>query len=191
MKKKKADVIILAAGLSSRFPGSKPLFKLNNKTIIENIIDNLSGICYNIIVVCGYKANEMKTVLNKYGNVQTVVNKNYSDGMFSSILAGIKYVKADSFFVIPSDMPLVKKETYNTLLETEGDIIIPSYNGKKGHPVLMNSKFIPELLVKKSNSNFSDFIKKKGFNLVEVNDAGILIDIDTEEDLKNINSLNL
>ena len=179
MKKKKADVIILAAGLSSRFPGFKPLFKLNNKTIIENIIDNLSGICYNIIVVCGYKANEMKTVLNKYGNVQTVVNKNYSDGMFSSI------------FVIPSDMPLVKKETYNTLLETEGDIIIPSYNGKKGHPVLMNSKFIPELLVKKSNSNFSDFIKKKGFNLVEVNDAGILIDIDTEEDLKNINSLNL
>jgi len=184
MKEKKPDVIILAAGLSSRFPGFKPLFKLNNKTVIENIIGNLPDTCSQIIVVCGFKANEIKDTLKNYRKVQAVFNSNYSKGMFSSVITGIKYVSSDCFFVIPSDMPLVKKSTFRVLLENAGDILIPSYNGKKGHPVLMDSKFIPEILEEKISS-LSEFIKKKNHKLIEVDDPGILIDIDTDEDLKN------
>ena len=50
----------------------------------------------------------------------------------------------------------------------------------------MNSKFIPELLKEKIDSNFKEFIEKRNYILEEVNDEGVLIDIDTKEDFEKL-----
>jgi molybdenum cofactor cytidylyltransferase len=180
------EAIILAAGYSSRFPEFKQLLKLKDKTIIEHTISNLYDVCSRIVVVCGHRAEVIKKILSGYKKVVFVINKNYPEGMFSSIIKGVRNIKSNNFFVVPSDMPMIKKETYINLLKTKGDIVIPTYKGKKGHPVLMSSKFIPELLKEKSDSNFKEFIEKKSFILVEVDDEGVLIDIDTKEDFDKI-----
>jgi molybdenum cofactor cytidylyltransferase len=188
MTKKKADAVVLAAGLSSRLPEFKPLLKIGKETLIEKVIKSLQNVCTKIIVVCGYRADEIMILLNKHSKVQVVINKNYSGGMFSSLQEGIKYVKSGYFLIIPGDMPFVKEETYKILLEKVDEIVIPVFKGKKGHPVFINSKFIPELLKEKKNSNLSKFIKKRSFGLLEVNDKGVLVDIDTKEDLKNFSN---
>jgi molybdenum cofactor cytidylyltransferase len=186
MIKIETEAIVLAAGYSSRYPEFKPLLKIKDKTIIEHTISNLYDVCSRIIVVCGHRAEDIKKVLQVYDKIECVMNEIYSDGMFSSLLQGVKYIKANKFFVVPSDMPMIKKETYINLLQVEGDIIIPVYKGKKGHPVLMNSKFIPELLKEKIDSNFKEFIEKRNYILEDVNDDGVLIDIDTKEDFEKL-----
>ncbi|HEY5533385.1 MAG TPA: nucleotidyltransferase family protein [Ignavibacteria bacterium] len=184
--KEKVEAIVLAAGYSSRFPEFKPLIKFGNKTLLERTIDNLYDVCSRIIVVCGFRADDIKKILVKYEKADIVINENYSEGMFSSILAGAKQIKGDRFFVVPADMPLIKEKTYIHLLEENKDIVIPVYKKKKGHPVLMKSKIISELLKEEKDSNFSKFIKKKNFKILEVDDAGILTDIDTYEDFEKI-----
>jgi molybdenum cofactor cytidylyltransferase len=184
--KEKVEAIVLAAGYSSRFPGFKPLIKFGDKTLVEKTISNLYDVCSHIVVVCGFRAEDIKKILIKYEKADIVINDKYSDGMFSSILTGAMQIKEDRFFVVPADMPLIKEETYLKLLEVNEDIVIPVYKNKKGHPVLMKSKVIQELIKEKKDSDFSKFIKKKSFSLLEVDDEGILVDIDTNNDLEKI-----
>ena len=116
---------------------------------MERTISNLYDVCSRIVVVCGFRAEDIKKILIKYEKVDTVINDNYSDGMFSSILTGAMQIKEDRFFVVPADMPLIKEETSLKLLEVNEDIVIPVYKNKKGHPVLMKSKIIHELIKRK------------------------------------------
>ena len=121
------EAIVLAAGYSSRYPEFKPLLKIKDKTIIEHTIFNLYDVCSRVIVVCGHRAEDIKMVLQAYDKIEFVMNEVYSDGMFSSILEGVKHIKSNKFFVVPSDMPMIKKETYINLLMVTGDIVIPVY----------------------------------------------------------------
>lgn len=75
------------------------------------------------------------------------------------------------------------------MLSISGDIIIPTYKEKKGHPVLLKSIFIKEILTECKYATFREFIYHNKPTFVEVNEEGILIDIDTMEDYEaNINS---
>lgn len=174
--------IILAAGFSSRIEIFKMGLILNNKTLIEHSIQGMYGICSRIIVVGGYKIKIVKEILKKYPKVDIIFNKNYKKGMFNSVKAGIKYIRSEKFFLLPGDIPFVKEEVYKKMLSIQGDIIIPSYKGRKGHPVLIKSSLINEILVEPEESNLKIFLNRKGYNSIEVEDEAILLDIDTLED---------
>ena len=114
-----------------------------------------------------------------------VFNKEFEKGMFSSVKTGISKIKTKNFFLLPGDIPFVKEEVFRELLSQKGDIIIPVFKGRKGHPVLINSSLIIEILAEPEDSNLKLFIDKKGFTTVAVLDESILFDIDTEEDYLN------
>ena len=115
----------------------KPLLPLGDSTIIEKTINLFlnSGV-YHITVVIGYRANDLKTVLDSIG-VKWVYNQNYQQGMYSSVVAGVSSLPAhrSGFFLLPADMPLVKKETIEEMLRvynsTEYDIIYPTHKGRR------------------------------------------------------------
>lgn len=174
--------VILAAGFSSRAGSYKMALEINGETVIERCVKGMYCICSRIIVVVGYKAQVIKEILDEYPKVEIVYNRDYEEGMFSSVKEGFKYVQQDRFFFIPGDYPLVNKKVYKTLSDVSGDIIIPTYNGRKGHPVLISRNIAEELLRNKEFTNLRDFINYKGFIAVPVEDEGILIDIDTSED---------
>lgn len=174
--------VILAAGLSSRAGSYKMTLDVMGETVIERCVKGMYETCSRIIVVVGYKAEIIKSILDKYSKVELVYNKDYEQGMFSSVKEGFKQVKEDRFFFTPGDYPCIDSDVYRQLLKVSGDIIIPTYNNKKGHPVLIAKKVIDEILRQDDFFNLRDYINYKGYKAVPVEEEGILMDIDTAED---------
>jgi len=179
----KPDIIILAAGLSTRMGKSKTEIVLKGKTILETAIETIYDICESIIVVTGHFHQSQQKILSPYKKVKIVYNDNYNDGMFSSIKTGIRFVSQRFFFLLPGDIPFVKFTTYKLMLKKQNEIIIPIYNGRKGHPVLMNSNLIAQILSEPDESNLRNFIRQKEIITFDVDDENILKDLDYPEDI--------
>lgn len=181
------ECIILAAGYSSRANTNKMLLSLRNKTVIECCIDSFYATCSKIYVVGGYRMEEIVPVLTKYDNLELVYNAHYPEGMFRSVKEGLTYIKGDRFFLTPGDYPLIKKETLDKMLDIDEPIVIPKYDGIGGHPVLMRSSLTPEILSGRFES-LREFITTKKPLYVEVDDIGVVTDIDYMEDYYRITS---
>lgn len=182
----KVEGIILAAGLSTRANTNKLTLDISGRTAIERCIHGMYNLCSKIIIVGGHRIEEIKDILNLYPKVELVYNPNYLDGMFSSVKKGLVHVKEEKFFLIPGDYPVIHEKTYEKMSQVDKDIVIPVYNEKRGHPLLMKSYLIEELLKDSSCKTLRDFINKKGFTSINVEDPGILMDIDTMEDYRKI-----
>ena len=182
MEEKTTEGIILAAGFSRRAGVWKMALPLKDRTVIEVAIMGMYPVVKRIIVVGGYNFKSLLKILEKYPKVTPVYNENFPLGMFTSVKKGVEKAEADRFFILPGDVPLVQTETYRKMIETEGDIVVPVYQGKMGHPVLL-SRQIKELLLQEENtSNLKEFINKMGFVEAQVDDPFIKMDIDTMED---------
>ncbi|SRR6056297_1458584 len=180
------EAIVLAAGLSSRTSRYKMTLPLGEKTVIEHTVDTLLEVCDNVIVVAGHKARECEQVLQSHKGVRIVENPDFRKGMFSSVQCGVKELKSDTFFVLPGDQPMIKRQTLTKLMKTEGNIVNPSFKGKKGHPVLFRNDCREGIIEMPEDGILRDFIHSRKANVVEVEDEGILLDIDTDEDYEYI-----
>lgn len=174
--------IILAAGFSSRAGTYKLTLELNGKTVIERCIEGMYGACSKIIVIGGYNIDKLSRILDKYSKVKLIYNENYQTGMFSSVIKGYSQTEGDKVFMIPGDYPLVSHDVYERLLKTNANIVIPTYEGTKGHPVFMNRKMINLLLSSEHIRSLREFIANEEFTVLEVGCPGVLMDIDTPED---------
>ena len=130
-----AQGIILAGGFSLRAKTNKMLLNIDNKPLIIHTIEGMRPHVNKIIVVTGCYDQEIRELL-KNENVTICYNKDYERGMFSSVLTGVKAV-TDDFFIIPGDIPFVKKETYQALLNGTKKVRYPVYKGKQGHPLFI------------------------------------------------------
>lgn len=174
--------IILAAGFSSRAGTYKLTLELNGKTVIERCIEGMYDACSKIIVIGGYNIDKLAPALEKHSKVKLVYNENYQMGMFSSVIKGYRQTEGDKVFMIPGDYPLVSYDVYESLLRTKANIVIPTYEGIRGHPVFMNRKMINLLLSSEQVRSLREFITNQKFTVREVECPGVLIDIDTPED---------
>jgi len=179
---KDVEGVVLAAGLSTRSKRFKMTLPLGDKTVIEATIDGMLPYVDRAIVVVGWCAERLRALLGERPNLALVYNAQYREGMFSSVRAGIAQVSAARFFLVPGDQPLVSPEVYERLLSVEGAIAIPTHRGRKGHPVLLDSSLVPEILAQPAEATLRDFVERTGCVTVEVDDEGILIDLDTAED---------
>ena len=191
---KAVSAIILAGGYSMRMKQFKPLLPLGDSTIIENTINvfRKSGV-KDITVVIGYRANDLKPILDCIG-VKYVYNDNYHEGMYSSVVAGVSSLpeSAEGFFLLPADMPLVETETIQELQRvynvTEHDIIYPVYKGQRGHPPLISKNIFPAIKSWDGCGGLRALLSEyhEVATQVEVVDEGILTDMDTPEDYVNM-----
>jgi molybdenum cofactor cytidylyltransferase len=90
------------------------------------------------------------------------------------------------FFLIPGDYPLVKKETYEALSKSKADMAVPVHEGRKGHPVLIKKELIVKISDEPVESNLKVFRDRQYVEYIEVDDEGILMDVDTMDDLLKI-----
>jgi molybdenum cofactor cytidylyltransferase len=190
----KIAAVILAAGRSSRMGEFKPLLPLGGTTVIGQTIGTFkkAGID-DILVVVGFMAERLIPVLRKQ-HVKWVLNKDYDQGMFSSLRIGVKGLaeSCEAFFVMPADHPFVMPSTITSLMnafrlrEENRFICRPSYQGRRGHPPLMSSAFIPVLLDFDETGGlrrlFSGY-EEKTLN-VDCDDPGIFADLDSPEDYR-------
>ncbi|MCL2146987.1 MAG: nucleotidyltransferase family protein [Synergistaceae bacterium] len=187
--------IILAAGEGSRLGKCKAALPFSDgETLLTHLITTyLNSKVTNIFVVTGYWKEETRAAAqNLSPSVNFVNNDNPEKGMFSSVCKGVSLLDSDVkyFFVHPVDIPLVKEDTIikmkNTMLTPENNAtwLVPEYKNAKGHPVLISSSLIPELLNWNGQQGLRGFLSSHVNNrkIEYVDDEGIIYDIDTEED---------
>lgn len=197
MAKDKLVVLILAAGYSKRMGDFKPLLKLNGEYVIAHAIKSFrEGGISDIRVVIGYRNQDILPILFSQ-EVTPIYNENFSQGMFSSVKAGLNSVthEVEGFFLLPGDMPLVNSSTIKKLVKKQQEksysVIYPTYLGKRGHPPLITKKCFGEILVQGEDSNLRQALARfcdDSFNL-PVADQGILIDLDIPEDFERLSHL--
>lgn len=181
------SAILLAAGQSKRMGRLKQLMPLGNSTILEQSLANLLGSqITDVVVVLGYRAEELTKRLSGQP-VKIVVNPVYRQGMGSSIAAGLKFVdsQAPAVMLTLGDQPYVDSPTINRLIEAfqnnNRGIIIPTYKGKRGHPLIFAKKYQPQLARLKSDIGGREIIRENPGDILEVpvDCEGVVIDIDT------------
>jgi len=94
MKNLTLEIIIIAAGTSSRLGQPKQLVDFGEKTLLQNTVDLAKSLKYKTHCVLGYSAEEIKQQIN-FNQVNLILNKNYRQGMPSSIALGIKNLQKD------------------------------------------------------------------------------------------------
>lgn len=190
MKKNNFAAIILSAGYSSRMGDFKPLLKFGEYTAVETAVNTFksSGI-NNIVVVVGHRGKEV-TEVSKDSGVICIENENFSQGMYSSILKGLEVIQegVNAFFILPVDIPLVKRHTIQILkdkyLQCNKGIIYPTFNGKRGHPPLIDCKYKDIIMKSSEDGGLKNILNKfeEDSISVPVFDKGTVMDMDTKED---------
>lgn len=181
----KVEGVVLAAGLSSRAGTNKLFLELGGKSILARCLETMGQVCSRIIVVGGHQFYRLRTQYQDSCHVHLLFNEDYASGMFSSVLKGIKEVQEERFFLCPGDYPLIKKQTYLDLLSNPASIVLPSYKGRRGHPVLLAGSLVPAI-TQGNHTTLRDFINANNPTNMEVVDPGIHIDIDTIEDYEKM-----
>jgi molybdenum cofactor cytidylyltransferase len=190
--------IILAAGKSTRMGKAKQLLRLGESTVLGQTIENVrrSAVANEIVVVLGSSAEAIRLQLpaSLLGGLKIVVNPNYEQGMASSLRAGLSALdpQVDATFIVLADQPFVRPETLDQLADhyrrTKAQIVIPSYKGVRGNPVLLDRSVFVEVMALEGDigcraifGNHTEHIAK-----LEVEDEGILLDIDSHEDYQRL-----
>jgi molybdenum cofactor cytidylyltransferase len=187
--------VVLAAGESSRMGRDKALLVFRGRTFLETSISTLreAGV-EPIVVVLGHHAQEIRRAAN-LERVQVVVNENYSHGQTSSLQAGLLALadpKIEAAMLWLVDHPAVSTETVGLLMakfrETHASVIIPRYRGERGHPVLISRDLFAELLQLSPGEGANAVMRKHRDETtwLEVNDAGVLEDIDDPESYRQL-----
>ena len=186
-------VLILAAGMSSRMGQLKALLLIERETVIERLVSVFHENGVKVFIVTGYHSQDIVQALKNL-EVTVVENPKYEIGMFTSVQAGVRALQPaiEAFFVMPVDIPLVKSETIKSLINEHnnnpGKIIYPVFGDTRGHPPLIPGNLVPVIIHWSKEGNLRDVLNSYS-NLsfeVEVNDKGILIDIDTLDDYESL-----
>lgn len=179
------DTIILAGGMSRRFKKNKLATLYDGKPLVYHTIKTFLDFSENVTLVTGhYNIDYLKGFID-HDKIRIIHNKDYELGMFSSVKTGVSITKND-FFLIPGDYPLVKQETIRILLANKGVIKVPTHGGRKGHPIFISKELIDSLNKEPITSNLKAFRNRHDVNYIEVEDEGILLDVDYFEDLEKL-----
>ncbi|WP_144551065.1 NTP transferase domain-containing protein [Peribacillus simplex] len=183
------EAIVLAAGYSSRANAFKMTLPMGQMSVLEQTISKFEGLCSRIIVVAGFQAEiiqeEIAKIISKNAysfQIKFVYNDYFNQGMFHSIQKGCNEVNAPTFFITPGDCPLVKKETVQLLAKHKGNVVIPSFDNKGGHPIKLSSEVKQKILETNPESNLRVVLGGYEKQYMNVDDAGVLMDVDTPED---------
>ena len=180
-----AEGIILTAGYASRAQSNKMLFEIDKTKMIYHAISSMQPHVSHIYVVTGYYHKEIHNALKSLSDVTCVMNTQFEKGMFSSVQAGVRMTNED-FFILPGDCPFVSKQTYENLLKGRKEIRIPSYQGRRGHPIFFKKKFKRIILEEDQTSNLKRIRNRFDFETIEGLDVNILNDVDTRNDLNQL-----
>lgn len=188
----RAIAVVTAAGSAERFGGRKLLALVGGEPLLDRTIRSLlEGGASEVIVVVGTAdraALERDVNAMNDARVRPVENPDPARGMFSSIQEGVVTASGDALVVLPGDMPFVRPETVRLLIDRHREsaaIVSPRYRGKRGHPVVLPMSLRDEIRTTPPSSNLHAVITKHADARVDVDvdDPGIVRDVDTPADL--------
>ena len=183
----KYAAVIACAGISSRMRDFKPLMRVFEKTVIENVIDNLEQAgTEEIVIVAGYKAQLLSDHLRER-KVKICINEAYlSTKMLDSLKIGMRALEGDydAVFLTPGDVPLAAPDTIRAMMERKASVVIPVHGERSGHPVLLRREVVQQVLEYDGADGLRGALREMQSctEKVQVDDIGVLLDADTPKD---------
>jgi molybdenum cofactor cytidylyltransferase len=184
--------LLLAAGESSRMGSLKAFLPWHGTTLLDHQITVLrqAGIC-RVIVVLGHRAEILKPTVQDREGVTWTVNPDYAQGKTTSINAGLSALAPDepaAILILNVDQPR-SPETITELLrrhlEAEALITIPTYQGKGGHPIIIDSALLQDLRsITEETLGVKDVVRshQERTQRTEMATAEVLWDLNTPEE---------
>ena len=188
------SAVLLAAGESRRMGEFKQLLPIGGKTFVERSVDNLlASRAGEVIVVTGHREKEGRAVLADRP-VRFVHNPDYALGMSESIKRGVAAVSEDARAVVIAlaDQPLITPDIIDRIIDAyeahDSPLVIPSFEGRNGHPVILDIRLKREVLEMDSSQGLRQVVyaHKSEACYVEVQSRAILIDFDYPEDYERL-----
>ena len=191
---------MLAAGSSTRLGKPKQLLVYNGKSLLRHSIEVAAGARIQaLITVLGGNADLLIPEIDS-NNTHVVINKNWKDGMASSIIAGLttlleKFPDTERVIFMMCDQPFITTSLLNNLLitheQTGKPIVAGSYDGILGVPVLFNKIFFDNLLQLQGDTGAKKIIQQHITDVATVLFPKGKIDIDTMQDYENLLKNNI
>ena len=190
---KNIAILVLAAGKSSRMKSIKQLEKIGDKTLLDITLEKIKS-SYSDYIYCvlGANADKIKREITSE-NIQFIENKNFENGLSSSIVAGIEYFKKynlnfDGIFILLADQPAIESSYLKAMIalfeENPSTIIASNYGDALGVPAIFSEKYFSELLLIKGDKGAKEFINQKRNEVIYPKKTTNFLDIDTKEDLE-------
>lgn len=185
----KVTGIVVAAGLSSRMKKFKPLLTLGSKTVIERTIESLEC-CDRIVVVLGHQSQFIEQTLQRMDRdgLSMITNPHYqSSEMLRSIQMGLEAEPSDYYFLLPGDMPNVRKSTVRELyLQMKAhptEILFPSDGHRRGHPPIFTASLAKKILSYRGDGGLREILKNETkMAYFKTTDPGCFLDLDVWAD---------
>lgn len=184
--------IVLAAGMSTRMGQHKVVMPWDGRrTIIEQIVEQLIlARVDHIAVITGHHAPDVQRLVQRQG-VETVYNAKYQSGeMLSSLKAGLKAMPAhiSAALIVLGDQPRIQARIVNQVAmgyaESSKKIVAPSFQMRRGHPILIDRRLWPEIIDLPDNGSLRTVMNahREQIGYVNVDTDSVLRDVDTPED---------
>lgn len=199
-EKKKVVAVILAAGQGHRFAatggGNKLLAEFKGKALVRHVTEAaLSSSACPVMVVTGHEREAIERILGDLP-VSFVHNPDYGEGLSTSLRCALAALpqEAVGMIVLLGDMPLITSTLVTDLVirfeesSYESAAVFPSYRGRRGNPVLLGHKLFKAIAGLAGDEGARRLIESGRQDVLEwpVENAGILVDVDTEDSLKSI-----
>ena len=196
--------IILAAGSSSRMGNGrhKLLLPLHDRPVLAHVLDAvLASQALPVVLILGHQAEQVRTHIATYAShpdLNIIENTNYLQGMSTSMRLGIQTLQSygymnssnseiDSALILLGDQPLITAQDIDTLIATYRTtgkrIVAPTYEGKRGNPILFDASLFPELLKVTGDEGGRSALERHRDEIaaVEMGNPLANIDVDTWE----------
>jgi molybdenum cofactor cytidylyltransferase len=192
------SAILLGAGESKRMKVNKLSLPWGRETVFGHCFNTLlRSRVGEVIVVLNKQKEGMKSQFEKRSasatkKVKVTFNPYYKRGMSTSIHKGLQVMdpRSEGILISLGDQPFLKTRTINVLLrafhQRKGKIIVPSFEGTKGHPVIFHRKYEKELLKLRGDTGGKPILVKysKQVRVIPVRSEGVIRDIDTREEYR-------
>ncbi len=188
--------LVLAAGSSQRMGSRNKLTEeIDGQPLVARVVSAFEAAeIETIVVVTGYEATRIETALASH-LLRIVHNPSHAEGMGTSIACGITALgDCAAAFIALGDLPRLEPATITAIRRSfaEADastdsIHVPSYAGQRGHPVLFGAAHFAALAALTGDRGGRAIVKQNADRVFEVEVAsdGILVDVDTESDLRS------
>jgi len=175
----------------------KALLPLGERTFLEHLAAMLDGEAEPIIVVLGHHADQIEQQVRLPPAAKVLRNPEYSMGQLSSLHVALRSLgkqQIDAVIVCLVDHPAITKHVLRSLRtkfeQSKAMVLIPTWRGRRGHPVLFSRRLFQELLDAPMHQGARSVVRRHAQDVeaLEVYEEGIVWDVDRPEDYAALQS---
>jgi len=177
----------------------KPLLPYGSGTVLQSVVRSLQACPVEpVLVVLGHRAAEIEASLAGTG-ATVLFNSRYQEGMLTSIQAGVAAAPPEAAWLVIAlgDQPSLQPATIRLLLEsgdravaeageTRAPILVPSYGGRRGHPLVLPARLRAEIADLDPGVGLRELLQRRPDEIrhIVVPDETVLLDLDTPEEYR-------